>query len=235
MFNGVRFDKDNPYTYREGKRLIRLLADELRSRADLQSQLGVDPDAKGRSAITNDRLGVWDFLPFKLAKNEAFTKYPHLTLNVRNTHTMGAMTVPNGVSGGFRTRLKELGSDGFLSIIHEIERNLRPIVQRSKSSQPRMYATQRHYRSQRSTPTVDGELNVDLRACVRANASSIKYQPEWIDAIYNLLTHKRSNIQFGLMMRFDNACPVIRSPAAVDLIADSWKAMRPILDFVLTK
>ncbi|MBL4809876.1 MAG: hypothetical protein JKY43_07460, partial [Phycisphaerales bacterium] len=32
MFDGLRFDSKNPYTYREGKRLIRLLGDELQQR-----------------------------------------------------------------------------------------------------------------------------------------------------------------------------------------------------------
>ena len=42
MFDGLRFDEDNPYTYREGKRLIRLLRDELQKRKDLH-KIGVDP------------------------------------------------------------------------------------------------------------------------------------------------------------------------------------------------
>src|SRR5204862_7022435 len=40
MFDGLRFDEGNPYTYSEGKRLIRLLGDELRKRKDLR-KIGV--------------------------------------------------------------------------------------------------------------------------------------------------------------------------------------------------
>lgn len=98
-----------------------------------------------------------------------------------------------------------------------------------------MYATQRHYRSQRSLPSVDGRLDVDLRTCVESTASGVKYQPEWAEAIYQLLINKRSNIQFGIEVRFQYACPIVRSSAAVGLFADSWIAMKPLLDFVLAE
>ena len=68
MFDGLRFDEDNPYTHREAKRLIRLLRDELQRRKDLQ-ELGVDPTGEGRSALTGRGFDpVWDFLPLKQAR-----------------------------------------------------------------------------------------------------------------------------------------------------------------------
>jgi hypothetical protein len=42
VFDGLKFDDQSPYTYREAKRLIRLLGDSLQARKDLQN-LGVDP------------------------------------------------------------------------------------------------------------------------------------------------------------------------------------------------
>ena len=115
----------------------------------------------------------------------------------------------------------------------QLEERLRPVIERSVGSRPVFYSTQRHYRTQRSKPIVDGRVDADLRTCVRSESAGIKYQPEWMEAVYRLLVNKRSNIQCGIEVRFDYACPTVQSPDAVDLFADSWKSMRPLLDFVL--
>ncbi len=233
MFNGLKFDSETPYTYPAAKRLIRLLGDELQGRADLKSTLGIDPEGERRAAITNEDWGIWDFLPLRVARGKPFTKYPHLTIGLRNSFATASTTVPHGVAGGFRTKLKGLGSDGFLALIQEIEKQLRLISKRSPSSIPLLYATQRRYLSQRSAPDVDGRIDVDLRTCIKSDKSVVKYQPEWAESVYRLLVNKQSNIQFGIEMRFDYECKVVRSEAAVELFADSWKAMKPLLDFVL--
>lgn len=239
MFNGLHFDSDdNPYTYLEAKRLIRLLGDELRARSDLQSELGVDPSGQGRPAITDglgDGDGVWDFLPLVKARGAPFTRFPHLTIAIRDICAIAAITIPDGVSGGFRTRLKDIKLDGFLNLICEIERRLHPVTSASASFKPLMYATQRHYRTQRSLPTVDGRIEVDLRTCVDSGTYDVKFQPEWAEALYHLLVNKRSNIQFGIEMQFDYTSPIVRSPDAASLFANSWKAMKPLLDFVLSE
>jgi len=233
MFNGLRFDADHPFHYREAKRLIRLLGDELQSRRDLQKTLGIDADGERRPAITNDN-GVWDFLPLEVGRGQSFVKFPHLTIAIREKIAIAAATVPNGISGGFRTSLKELGVDGFLELVAGIEKRIRPIIKSSKGSRAIFYATQRHYKSQRSKPVIDGRLEADLRTCSRSSSSNVKHQPEWMEAIYAILINKRSNIQCGIEVQFDYSCPMIRSPEAVDLFADSWKAMQPLLDFVLS-
>ena len=51
MFDGFQFSADNPYTYGEGKRLLKLAMVELRKDAALKA-LGMDPTAQGRGAIT---------------------------------------------------------------------------------------------------------------------------------------------------------------------------------------
>jgi len=114
MFDGLRFDEDNPYTYREGKRLIRLLGDELQKRKDLH-KIGVDPRGARRSAITGrSGTAVWDFLPLKAARGAStFTAFPHLTIALHQADAEAAITVPNGVRGGFRTKLREVGEGGF--------------------------------------------------------------------------------------------------------------------------
>lgn len=235
MFNGLRFDDDHPYTYREAKRLIRLLGDELRARDELH-RIGVDPKGTGRTAITSGGAGeVWDYLPLQGSGEGEFTRYPHLSIFISSDMASASVTVPNGVGGGFKSRLKSEGVDGFVELLQSIEKNLRPILKRSEKSKPVMYVTQRHFRSQRSIPTVDGRLSADIRTCTDSSSGQVKYQPEWAEALYSLLVNKKSNLQFGIQMQFDYDCKRVRSAAAVDLFVDSWVAMRPLLAFVLAK
>ena len=138
--------------------------------------------------------------------------------------------MPNGVAGGFRTSLKNLGSDGFLDLIAEIEERIRPIVEGSLKARAILYATQRHYKSQRSRAIVDGRLETDVR---RVDLFGGEVPTPVGGSIYTVLTNKRSNIQCGMEVQFDYGCPIVRSPEAVDLFADSWEAMQPLLDFVL--
>ena len=234
MFDGLRFDAESPYTYREGKRLIRLLGDELQKRKDLQ-KIGIDPKGERRSAITGrGGLGVWDYLPLKVARGSGnFTDFPHLTMGLRQTEAGAAITIPNGVRGGFRTKLKDAGEEGFFQVLCDIEKRLRPVLRKSKGSTAVVYAAQRHYRSQRSVARVDATLVADLRTIIPGKRREAKYQPQWVGAIYDVMTHKRSNIQLGVDVHLSYDCPVVRSAKAVDLFARSWIAMSPLIDFVL--
>ncbi|TVS08541.1 MAG: hypothetical protein EA423_01185 [Phycisphaerales bacterium] len=234
MFSGIRFDEDNPFHYREAKRLIKLLGDELQPRKDLAT-IGADPRGSRRTAITGSQTGrVWDFIPLKASKGSTnFTSFPHLTMVLNEEHAGASVTVPNGVSGGFRTKLKSKGQDGFFDLLLEIERNLRPVLKSSKGSKGLVYAVQRNFPSQRSAGRVDANLNADLRTIVPGKRREAKYQPQWVAAVYESLIAKRSNIQFGVSVHFSYDCPVIRSAEAADLFAKSWIAMSPLLEFVM--
>jgi hypothetical protein len=233
VFDGLRFDEDTPYTYREGKRLIRLLGDSLQQRADLK-KLGIDPQGERRPAITGKGMdGVWDFLPLQVARNSPFTAFPHLTLGIYRKRTTAAITVPNGVRGGFRSKLARVGEAGFMEMVAEVEKRLRPVLKRSNSAKPMMYATQRHFKSQRSPGETDARLDADLRTAVMHSGDRIRYQPQWLAAIYKLLVERRSNIQFGCDVQFSYDCKIIRSSAALDLFADTWKALWPLAEFTL--
>ena len=234
VFDGLRFDDKDPYSYREAKRLLRLMGDLLQERKDLQ-KIGVDPDGKRRAAITGQGTdGVWDFLPLSAARDAMqFTAFPHLTISLNRRHAIAAITVPNGVRGGFRSKLANIGFDGFLDIVTEIELKLRPVIKKSAGAKPMLYATQRHYRSQRSDAEIDGRIDVDLRTAIRGNGTLVKYQPQWVEAIYELLVHKKANIQLGFDVQFLYSCKAIRSAEAVELLADSWIAMAPILGLVV--
>ncbi|MCA9303306.1 MAG: hypothetical protein KC996_04220 [Phycisphaerales bacterium] len=234
MFDGLRFDTENPYTYREGKRLIRLLGDKLQERKDLD-QLGVDPNGLRRGAITGRAgSGVWDFIPLRAARNaKNFTDYPHLTMAIREENAGAAVTIPNGVRSGFRTKLKGLGESGFLTLLAEIEHRLQPMLKKSIGSKSHVYALQRHYPSQRSGGIKDARLDADLRTIIPGNTSGVRYQPQWAEAIYHVMINKKSNIQLGIEVTFSYECPIIRSSKAENLFAQSFLAMKPMIDFVL--
>lgn len=234
MFDGLKFDDEHPYTWREAKRLIRLLGDELQQRRDLV-RMGVDPKGERRSAITGrGRDSVWDFLPLKAAREaNAFTDKPHLTMSIRRDGAAAMVTVPNGVKDGFRTKLKDAGLEGFRKLVLDIEKNLRPLTKRPTEAKPVIVALQRHYPSQRSSGIADARLEADLRTLVLNKKSAVKHQPQWIEAIYDVLCNKRSNIQLEVEARFRYDCPQVRSPKAVDLFADAWKAMWLLVAFVL--
>lgn len=234
VFNGLRFDCNNPYTYHEGKRLIRLLGDQLQGRDDLR-QIRIDPQGERRHAITGRGTNrVWDFIPINAARGAgSFTQYPHLTLALDKSHAVAAITIPNGIKGGFRSKLKEVELEGYMQLLAQIEMRVRPILQRSTTAKPAIYLTQRRFKSQRSTGQVDARIDADLRIATSNSSNPVKYQPEWLEAIYDLLSNKRSNMQLGIEVRFSYECPLIRSSKAEGLFAEAWIALAPLLDFAL--
>jgi hypothetical protein len=230
MFTGLCFDDDNPYTCQKGKRLIKLLGDELQRRKDLE-MIGVDPGAERRRAIKGSGLDrVWDFLPLKVARaaNE-FTEFPHLTVGIGPDDADAAVTIPNAGSGPFRAKLKALHLDGFRRLVSELEAALRPVLRRSPGAKPYLYLLQRHSPRRSLPPEVDGRLEFDLRTIASGSEGGVKFQPEWVEAGYDLLVNKRSNMQLGLRVHFRYDCPVVRSPQVVGLFADTWKALEPLI------
>lgn len=228
MFDGFHFTRDNPYTYGEGKRLIKLATAELRKDDRLRA-LGADPKAPGRSAITG-RAGtyVWDFIPMKdRPAGGAFTSYPHLTLAVHADLLEVAVTIPNGVIPAVRKRLVTLGREGLIGLNAEIVRKARRIT--SLGGRVDAYAVQRHYASQRSPATTDARVAFDIRTSQPRGAGRVKTQPEWVELFAKLTRSKRSNVQFGYVVVLPWGTPGLDSRKALGLIVDAWYALEPLL------
>jgi len=231
MFKGFQFDKDNPYTYQEGKRLLKVLGQEFRKNNHLKRKLGIDYKSEGRPAITRgDGGSVWDCIPLKNSKGTTFTSYPHATMAIRPKEACVAITVPNKIRGGIRKRLKERSVDNFYDVLEKIEKNLRNIIKKAPGTTPFICVQQRFYKSQRSYPRTDGCIEVDLRTIINDKGTGLKHQPQWIEAIYNILTHKRTNMQLGIEVRFPFSAKCMKSSKAVDVMVDAWIAIKPILD-----
>ncbi|MEI9969102.1 MAG: hypothetical protein WDM87_10915 [Terracidiphilus sp.] len=195
VFSGIPFGKDNPYGYLEAKRVLRLAMDELRSRSDLQRELGVDKRALGRSAITGrDSTRVWDFLRLLNAEGaKSFTEFPHLTLAIHQQYLEAMVTVPNGIRGAFRRGLLDGGMEGFRALFESILMSFSASLGRVEGAVPWVQVLQRRYRTQRSEPFIDAKLEYDLRTGFGNSSRGgkpTKHQPQWLEASYESLSCK---------------------------------------------
>ncbi len=234
MFSGFNFSEDNPYTYREGKRLLRLMSQNFRGNKRLEKKLGLNPKGEGRPAITQDKFeAVWDFIPLKSAKGKGFTSFPHATMVIRPWEAAVAITIPNNIKGGIKSRLKEYGKEGIAKTLKEVERNLRPVLKKVPGAKPMLKIVQRHYKSRRSQPVMDGYIEVDLRTMFDDPKSGLPYQPGWLDAAYYLLLTKKTNIQASIEVHFPYTAPIMHSKKALEPMAEVWIALEPFLHFGL--
>jgi len=234
MFSGIHFDKDNPYTYREAKRVLRLAMQELRKDKRL-GQLDVDFSAEGRPAITEGEYSeVWDFLGLRgPGGSESFWKHPHLTLSLSMERVLAIVIIPHGMKNEFRRNLVNLEKDGFQKVVRRVEAELSKLLRGAEGAKPWMWASQRHYRF-RKVRTVDAGLGFDLRTAVpaenkRRKGDLVKYQPEWLDVAYDVFAKKRSNYQIVIGARFAHTCKLLHSRDALDYFAGTWLACKPIL------
>ncbi len=241
-FSGIPFDADNPYNYREAKRVLRLALDELRKNKQLQ-RIGMDPTGQGRPAITG-RAGaaVWDFLPLKQKpKAKQFTEFPHLTLAIQQPRVLVIVALPNGIRREFRNNLLKRGEDRFCDLILDIATDMSRRLHKAKGAKPWIDVVQRHFPSQRSAGIVDARIEYDLRTALdknikkRKSDQAVKSQPEWLEATFRAWSKKRSNLQIGVGAVFPYPCKVLRSRDALKYIAATWLACRPLLKVALDK
>jgi len=232
MFDGFKFSDAEPYTYAEGKRLIRLLGDELRKRKKLVKALGVDVKAPGRPAITRGGYGeVWDFLPLRIGKGKPFTATIHPTIGLDQKDVKIVLTVPNGMRGVGKT-LRENSLEGLRQMFLQIEENLRPVIGKMPTAKPMICVHQAHHKSRGSPGERDGAIEADMRTVLNMPKSSLRHQPGWLECIYGLLVNKKTNLQWEMQLCCPYSERLIRSEKAIDIMVDAWVAMKPLMDFV---
>jgi hypothetical protein len=237
-FSGINLE---PYTYPEGKRVLRLLTNKIRNNAKFIKEMNLDPETC-RPAITDDRGGVWDMISFKRNKSKcgSFTGYPHCTLSLsnRNKWAEAMITFPNAMERSLFKRLKNSSYQGFAgemkAVLAAIEKNMRGVG----GFKPVARIVQRHYKSQRSPAVIDGEMTVDLRACFGGKDAdmgrSIVVQEQWLVAIHALLTNKRSNLQFQIGVQFPyKACPALKTKNADQIFMASYRSLRPFVRHII--
>lgn len=240
VFSGIPFGKETPYNYLEAKRILRLLMDQLRTNKLLKKELGVDPLAEGRGAITGrDSGAVWDYLPLGAAAGATkFTEYPHLTVGVHADFVQALVIVPNGVRRTFRRALIDGGQEGFCELFRSVLGRYHDAIGDSPGVSPIIEAVQRRYPTQRSEPFRDARITFDLRTAFEDNfgfETSPKHQPQWLLAVFEALSQKRSNLQLAVGVRFDYAlCPFTQRPVIAQRLAECWVACKPIIDRMLS-
>lgn len=237
-FSGINFD---PYTYLEGKRVLRLLTNKIRQNKLFLKEMDLDENSR-RPAITNDPWGVWDFISFNAntSSDKSFTGHPHCTfgLSDKDKNASGMITFPNAMDRVFLKRLVGLSHDDFSTKLESSLSSIMKDLHEVRGYRPVIRVVQRHYKSQRSSAVIDGEMTVDLRACFGGVDShtgrSIKPQEQWLKAVYELLNNKRSNIQFqiGVVFPYD-LCPELQSRDADKLFVNTFRALNPLVKDVM--
>ena len=234
-FAGIDFDPEEPWNYREGKRLLKLLMDELRTRKALAKTLGIDLKAAGRPAITDDGHYVWDCLRLRLANQEkSHTSYPHFNISISDSTVAANLSIPNSMRRSFHRRL--LGEDvgDFETLIRTTTNGICTALKGTKEARPYLILLQRRYPSQKSSPYVDAVLQIDLRTATRrpgrAQPRAVRLQPEWLMMTYDVLANRRSNLHLSIGAEFNiDSCPAVQSRKIIDLIEGVWLACNPLL------
>jgi len=236
-FSGIRFDENDPYSYGEAKRLIRLMMEELRRHSELKPL--INARAAGRGAITGkSRPSVWNYLRLKRLDSEVpHTKHPHLSLAIGKEMVRVFLIVPSYVEPRFRRSIIDLEEDGFFEVVGEVNKNMRKVLRSAKGSSPYVSVSQRHFPTRSSEAIVDGVMNFDLRTAYSAGKDQkVKLQPQWLSAVYSLIANKKSNMDFGVGISFPyETCQKVQSPAILDSIAATWVACKPLLDVMPKK
>lgn len=235
VFSGIPFGRDEPYSYGQAKRLLKLLREELCRDKRLSKQLGADLTAPGRPAITGrGRSSVWDFIPIThsyRAKNH--TQYLHLTLAILENRVAAYVTIPNGIKSRLRSTLLGSNLEGFESLIQTVTTNMVKSLKGVEGFVPEVVVVQRHFRGQNSPGVVDCELKFDGRTALPKMSryrGRVKSQPQWVKAAHDALAHRQSNLEFqvGCLFPYDT-CPTTRGKKIVRTISDVWLACAPIV------
>jgi hypothetical protein len=235
VFSGIPFGRDEPYSYGQAKRLLKLLREELCRDTRLSKQLGADLTGPGRPAITGrGRSSVWDFIPIThsyRAKNH--TQYLHLTLAILENRVAAYVTIPNGIKSRLRSTLLGSNLEGFESLIQTVTINMVKSLKGVEGFVPEVVVVQRHFRSQSSPGVVDCELKFDGRTALPKMSryrGQVKRQPQWVKAAHDALAHRQSNLEFqvGCLFPYDR-CPTTRDKKIVRTISDVWLACAPIV------
>ena len=237
VFGGIPFGDKDPYTYLNGKRVLGLLRRELVSDRRLV-RLGASPADRGRPAITGkEGSAVWDFIPMRRGRHAAkFTKFPHLTFGIQRDQADAMLTLPNGASAALRSRLLRGDLEEFRGAVLDVAARMRKVLRRAPGAVPMIVVVQRHFRSQNTPGITDSILRFDLRTALSRRSKArgpVKAQPEWLEAAYNALRNRRSNMQFQIGVVFPfRYCKITRSPAIAEVMVQSLLACEPFAEVV---
>lgn len=126
-------------------------------------------------------------------------------------------------------QLGELGVAGLTEINSEILDRASELL--PKRATVHASAVQRHFRTQKSPSSIDATLTFRLETTqVKRARGHPKPQHEWVQLYASLPLKKRSNMQFEYQVHLPWGTPGLDKAEAVELVADSWCALKPFLD-----
>ena len=233
-FTGIHFDDDNPYSYREGKRQLKLLVNKIRKNKILNDELNVDLKAKGRSGIKKEG-NLWDYLTFNTGiKQKSFTDEPHLTIAMSDEFIEADFTIPYRIKGKTKKNFYSLSWVNFKNIVHEIALNFDKSFGISEGFQPHILLGQRRYPSQSSPAIHDARLEMDIRTAFKDISSKLKptqkQQEEWLKVVFEINNNKKSNLQFQVGGRFYfNKQSLVNDKNADQILVKSFLACKPLI------
>ncbi len=236
-FTGIHFDDDNPYSYREGKRQLKLLVNKIRKNKILNDELNVDLKAKGRSGIKKES-NLWDYLTFKTGiKQKSFTDEPHLTIAMSDEFIEADFTIPYRIKGKTKKNFYSLSWVNFKNIVHEIALNFDKSFGISEGFQPHILLGQRRYPSQSSPAIHDARLEMDIRTAFKDISSKLKptqkQQEEWLKVVFEINNNKKSNLQFQVGGRFYfNKQSLVNDKNADQILVKSFLACKPLIVYL---
>ena len=236
-FTGIHFDDDNPYSYREGKRQLKLLVNKIRKNKILNDELNVDLKAKGRSGIKKEG-NLWDYLTFNTGiKQKSFTDEPHLTIAMSDEFIEADFTIPYRIKGKTKKNFYSLSWINFRNIVHEIALNFDKSFGISEGFQPHILLGQRRYPSQSSPAIHDARLEMDIRTAFKDISSKLKptqkQQEEWLKVVFEINNNKKSNLQFQVGGRFYfNKQSLVNDKNADQILVKSFFACKPLIVYL---
>ena len=236
-FTGIHFDDDNPYSYREGKRQLKLLVNKIRKNKILNDELNVDLKAKGRSGIKKEG-NLWDYLTFNTGiKQKSFTDEPHLTIGMSDKFIEADFTIPYRIKGKTKKNFYSLSWENFKNIVHEIALNFDKSFGISEGFQPHILLGQRRYPSQSSPAIHDARLEMDIRTAFKDISSKLKptqkQQEEWLKVVFEINNNKKSNLQFQVGGRFYfNKQSLVNDKNADQILVKSFLACKPLIVYL---
>ena len=238
-FTGVHFDDENPYTYREGKRQLRLLINKIKQNKILKEELNVDLSKKGRGGIKKAG-NLWDYLTFNTGVDDkSFTDEPHLTIGMNDEFIEGDLTIPYRIKGNTKRNFYNLSWEEFRNIIHKIVLNYNNSFGTSEGFKPQIVLAQRRYPSQSSPAIHDARLEFDIRTAFKDISSKLKptqkKQEEWLRLVFEINNNKKSNIQFQVGARFFyNKHTLVNNKDADQVVSKSFLACKPLIDYLFS-
>lgn len=234
-FTGFPFDDDRARFRQEARRLLAQAMGELR-RDDRLHAVGADLSALGRDAI-KDTDDPWDYIRLKCSAGEPdHSIYPHFTLTLRPTHLLAVLILPDNMRTAFRHNLAALGLDGFRAAIATVSNALTTLFGDTPDAVPYALVQQRRWPTRSGAPLTDALIEFDLRTALRPDERTspeqrpVKCQHQWLDAAYDALTHKKSNLEIAVGAKMLYGSAVVKSRDVIPRIADAWIATVPLLE-----